>query len=247
MFALLLLACAPSPAPVAPGWTIEVVARAGQPGEAVPWQASARAAGAAVPPLAPGECVSEPAPAIDGGAVPQVRLSGALQAGLLPEPGGWRSAAPLTTVDPAWSVSDLLVTTPAGERRLTGAVRFGPAPELRGVERPGGGVQVRWDPRSVDAGELAIDGVSGALRCGVGRGGVLLPAAAAPGAGVQLRVRSVSTRVLRLDGVPVEVRTVLERVVPVDAAPVEVAPLSWPPAHEGTEPVRRARPRPFRG
>ena len=133
-----------------------------------------------------------------------------------------------------------------GEQRLVRAVRFGPSPRVRELERrPDGDLFLRWDPQSVEHGEVAVTGPAGEARCGVGTGGVVLPAWVLPDEGGEVRLRSV--RVQEEDAsadLRIRVRAVLERVIPIDAPPAEVAPMALPPAPLGPRlgPVRtRAR------
>ena len=226
--------------------SLDVVARVAAPGAAAAWDATT-SLDPSVSVLLPGECevrsvavlAAAPAPALGS-----LRIAGAINGTLLGGQGHWKTASGLGASDPAWSVADLLWSglDERGEQRVPRAVRFGPSPRVRELERrPDGGLFLRWDPQSVEHGEVAVTGPAGEARCGVGTGGVVLPAWVLPSEGGEVRLRSV--RVHEEDAsaeLRIRVRAVLERVIPIDAPPAEVAPMALPPAPLGPRlgPVR---------
>ena len=233
---------------------VDVVARVTAPGAVAAWDATTSLAQAAAV-LLPGECEilgdAEPSAAPAAAPAPalrSLRIAGAMSGALLGMDDHWKTVSGLQAADPAWSVADLLWSAgdQPGEQRVARAVRFGPSPRVRELERrPDDDLFVRWDPQSVEHGEVAVTGPAGEARCGVGTGGVVLPAWVLPDEGGEVRLRSVRVQEEDVSAdLRVRVRAVLERVIPIDAPPVEVAPMSLPPAPLGPRlgPVRtRAR------
>ena len=256
LLALLFLGCHTPAKPVghavrrAANLRVDVVARVAAPGAAAAWDATTSLY-PSVSVLLPGECEVRTAAELSAAPAPalrSLRIAGAMSGALLGGEDHWKTVSGLQAADPAWSVADLLWSAgdQPGEQRLVRAVRFGPSPRVRELERrPDGDLFLRWDPQSVEHGEVAVTGPAGEARCGVGTGGVVLPAWVLPDEGGEVRLRSV--RVQEEDAsadLRIRVRAVLERVIPIDTPPAEVAPMALPPAPLGPRlgPVRtRAR------
>lgn len=233
-------------------FVVDVVARVVAPGAPAAWSASAKAGTPAKSPLLPGECVDALAaePAVLPPMVRAIGLDGAVHGTLLEGPGGWRTEGGLRAVDPSWSVGDLVWSSgdALGKRRIARAVRFGPSPEVREVSNRPEGIRLRWNPLSVEDGELIVSTAGGELRCGVGSAGVSLPRWVVPST-PEVRLRSVHQHVEQATaGLRVRVRAVIERIIPFDVAPAEIAPSAVPPAPLGPTlgPTRGGRQRPTR-
>jgi hypothetical protein len=238
---------------------VDVVARVASSGAAAAWDATASLDPSSSV-LLPGECVVGSAPVSEPASAPasapvlgSLRIAGAMSGALLGVQGRWKTVSGLQAGDPAWSVADLLWSRADGlaEQRVVRAVRFGPSPRVRELERrPDGDLFVRWDPQSVENGEIAVTGASGDARCGVGSGGVVLPAWVLPRVGGEVRLRSIRVHEEPASAdLRIRVRAVLERVIPIDAPPAEVAPVALPPAPLGPRlgPVRTGRVRAVMG
>ena len=253
---LLLLACQPGPpaaeaqpaadARPAGELHLDVLAQVVAPGSPAAWSAVATVGGGDERRLLPGECVpASPRSGAPPSVIRSMGLDGALEASLIEEPDAWRTAGGLRTLDPAWRVADLVWSTgdAVGARRIARAVRFGPSPEVREIDAEPSGIRLRWNPLSVEDGELALTSTSGELRCGIGSAGVVLPSwvqATVP----EVRLRSVHETVEQATaGLQVRVRAIIERVVPFAVTPAEVAPSALPPARLGPSlgPIRGGR------
>ncbi len=213
---------------------VEVLARVVGQGSPAAWSATASTEPADDTRLLPGECIParQRLPTAIPANVRSLGLDGPLVAPLLPASGTWRTASGLGGADPAWSVADLVWSNgdALGQRRLARAVQFGPSPAVWDVAADSAGVAVKWDPLSVERGSLEVTTSAGDLRCGVGRGGVVLPRWVVPST-PEVRLRSVHEGIAEASpGLTMRVRAVIERVVPFDRPPDEVAPSELPPA-----------------
>ncbi len=229
-----------------------VLARVVAPGSAAAWEAVARGLGAPAPRLLPGECVTRgdkdaaPIPAV----VHSLGVQGALAGALLPGPSSWRTASGLRTVDPAWTVADVTWSRgdALGKRTLSRAVRFGPSPRVREIELSEDGLHLRWDPPSVEHGEVAFTSSGGEVLCGAGTAGIVVPARFDILDG-EVRLRSVHMHSEQASPkLRIQVRAVIERAIRLDVPPAETAPSALPPAPTLNSPTpRKGRVRPTRG
>ena len=214
---------------------VDVAARVGHVGSPAGWSAQATWASAPEsPPLPPGTCRPAGSARERGGrsarGADTLAITGPTPAALAWDGSGrvWTALGPRQSLDPAWSVSDLVWTDAAGEHRAEDVVRFGGLPAVTRVTREREGhVALGWDPDTVEAPTVLVLGPGGLLECGVGPDGVVLPWWAVPAyqGEVVLRSRREASRVV--DGVLVRVRTTLERVVPLDRP-------AWTTAEEDT-------------
>jgi hypothetical protein len=251
-----------APEPVGPApeprLDVEVVARVDEAGAAA-WTAQARFSHDDPPlrllpvgvcrPLRPAEDAPPPGPTVE-----VVRTLGPLAAALSWDPlvGSWATFGPRSVVDPAWAVGALAWVEHGVETIVMDAIRFGPVPEIRSVERePRGDVRLGWDPRTVDTVSVLASGPAGPVECGAGSGGVEVPWWSVPSLGGEVVVRSEREQWARVDGDHVvHVRAIIERVVPLDRLP-ESADRSFTEPGQPLLPRERPRsrrgPRPIRG
>lgn len=200
-----------------------VAARVEQAGQPAAWTAQLRMGPPPTSePVVPG-CRPWQPPADEPGeqGAVEVRITGPAGARLVWDParGLWATGGPRRAVDPAWVVGDVQWREPDGRLRVAeSAVRFGAMPVVTQVARDDeGAVQLRWDPATVEAVEVHVDGPGGPLVCTGDDGGVDLPWWAVPPSGGTVILRSTGERLMLLDGeVGVRARSTLEVRVPLD-------------------------------
>lgn len=180
----------------------------------------------------------------------RVRVLGGLQATLTPQraPGAptWWAATVDANDDPAWAVLDLRREWrkgPGGSDTRTSAIRMGAAPGVQEVKRRAdGSVRLSWAEGSVDEVRVVTQASSGAMQCGAGPTGVILPWWSVPARGGEVVIESTRVHGSGPDDAMRVTRATIARHVGLDVDPPATRSSSTPLPRPERAPRGKKRP-----